>query len=127
MTEEQEAFSEETVNEEDDTRSAGAENVLLFLGQSLLPSPEGLSIRKSPRGDSVRLTLQVPSPDLGKVIGKGGRIANAIRAIVAVAGAKSGIETSVEFSDGRRPSGDRRGGRGGGGGRYQGSRPRRRD
>lgn len=115
------------INEEDDVRSEHAEAVLLFLGQSLVTKPDTLSVRKSVRGDSLKLTLNVPSSELGKVIGKGGRVANSIRTLVKVAGDRDGLETSVEFSDGRKPSGQ--GGRGGGGrGRSQGGRPpRRRD
>ncbi|MGC8466491.1 MAG: KH domain-containing protein [Acidimicrobiales bacterium] len=114
---------EPAMSEEDERRSEQIESLVTFLGQSLLPSTDGMSIRRSLRGDSLRLTVQVPSNDLGKVIGKGGRIANSIRTVVGVLGAKIGLETSIEFTDGRRPSG----GRGGGRGRGQGSRPRRRD
>ncbi len=106
----------------DTSRADGAENLLRFLASSLLMRDEDLTIRRSMRGESVKLTLQVPGSDLGKVIGKGGRIANAIRALVQVAGSKSELETQVEFSDGKKgPSrpGQRR--------PYgQGGRPRRR-
>ena len=106
----------------DTSRADGAENLLRFLASALLMRENDLTMKRSMRGDSVRLTLQVPGSDLGKVIGKGGRIANAIRALVQVAGAKSGLETQVEFSDGKKgPSrpGQRR--------PYgQGGRPRRR-
>ncbi len=86
----------------DTSRADGAENLLRFLASSLLMRESDLTTRRSMRGESVRLTLQVPGSDLGKVIGKGGRIANAIRALVQVAGAKSGLQTQVEFSDGKK-------------------------
>lgn len=86
----------------DTSRADGAESLLRFLATSLLLREDDFTIRRSMRGESVRLTLQVPGSDLGKVIGKGGRIANAVRALVQVAGAKNGLETHVEFSDGKR-------------------------
>lgn len=105
---------------EDDERLDQIESVVMFLGQSLVPHPEQVSIRRSVRGESVRFSVQVPTSDLGKVIGRGGRIANAIRTVAGVAGAKAGVQTSVEFSDGRRSQG-----RGGRGGRPGGNRQRR--
>lgn len=108
----------------DPSRGDSAENLLRFLAGSLLPNQDTMSIKRFFKGDNLKLTLEVAGPNLGKVIGKGGRIANSIRTLVQVAGAKNGLETYVEFSDGRR------GPKGGGNRRPYGNRgprpPRRR-
>ncbi|NNN16193.1 MAG: KH domain-containing protein [Acidimicrobiaceae bacterium] len=77
-------------------------NLLTYLGNALVSADGEVEVEWSRSGSAVKLTLYVPSPDMGKVIGKGGRIANAIRSLVRVAGAKEGVETTVEFSDTRQ-------------------------
>ncbi len=50
------------------------------------------------RGD-VRLSLHVAPDDMGKVIGRRGRVAQAIRTVVRAAGAREGVEVSVDIVD----------------------------
>ncbi len=76
-------------------------NLLTYLGHSMVSSNEEVEVEWTRSGNAVKFTVYVPSADMGKVIGKGGRIANAIRTLVRVAGAKDGVETSVEFSEAR--------------------------
>jgi predicted RNA-binding protein YlqC (UPF0109 family) len=75
----------------------------------------------------VKVSVTVPQGELGKVIGRGGRTATAIRTIVGAAAQRSGLSAQVEFSDGR-PGGGRGGrpSRGGNGGNRRGG-PRRDD
>ncbi|NNN11319.1 MAG: KH domain-containing protein [Acidimicrobiaceae bacterium] len=76
-------------------------NLLTYLGHSMVSANEAVEVEWTRTGNTVKFTVYVPSADMGKVIGKGGRIANAIRTLVRVAGAKDGVETSVEFSEAR--------------------------
>ena len=46
---------------------------------------------------TIQLRLEVASGDVGKVIGRGGRTARAIRDVVRAAGTRSGVVTSVEI------------------------------
>ena len=46
-----------------------------------------------------RLTVRVGRSDMGRVIGKRGRVAQAIRTVVRAAGAKDGIDAQVEIVD----------------------------
>lgn len=92
--EQQEVLSEDT--------EPMAMSLLAFLTKTLVPKDEPVEIKKTVQGSSLRLSVLVPSSELGKVIGRGGRIANSIRALVRVAGAREGYETSVEFSDRQR-------------------------
>ena len=49
--------------------------------------------------DRVRLEVRVGPEDMGRVIGKRGRVANAIRTIVRAAAVRDGVEVDVEFED----------------------------
>lgn len=74
----------------------------------------------------VKVTVTVPQGELGKVIGRGGRTATAIRTIVGAAAQRSGLSAQVEFSDGRPGGGRGRPSRGGNNGGRRGG-PRRDD
>ena len=56
-----------------------------FIAKSLVDHPEAVRVEKREEDDSVVITLSVDPDDTGKVIGKQGRIAKAIRAIVKAA------------------------------------------
>lgn len=68
-----------------------------YLVKALVDKPEEVSITQT-EGESVTiLEIRVASDDAGKVIGKEGRIANAIRTIVKAAGAKNKKRVTVEI------------------------------
>ena len=56
-----------------------------FIAKSLVDHPEAVSVTTREEDDSIVITLSVDPDDTGKVIGKQGRIAKAIRAIVKAA------------------------------------------
>jgi hypothetical protein len=56
--------------------------------RALVDDPEQVSVNKIEGERSIILEVRVAADDLGKVIGKGGRIANALRTLVRAAGAK---------------------------------------
>jgi len=60
-----------------------------FLAQSLVDDTDAVEIRTHERGDQTVIELQVAPADLGKVIGRQGRTARAIRTVLAAAGQKS--------------------------------------
>ena len=49
------------------------------------------------RRGTVSLEVQVADDDMGRVIGKRGRVANSIRTVVRAAAARDGVEVDVEF------------------------------
>jgi uncharacterized protein len=55
-------------------------------------------IEESQRGDTVYLNVLVAPGDMGKVIGRHGRIANAIRAVTNAAGAKENLRAVIDFN-----------------------------
>jgi uncharacterized protein len=58
-----------------------------------------LAVNTEERGDSVRFRIHVAPDDMGRVIGRRGRVAQAIRTVVAAAGARDGVQTSVDIVD----------------------------
>lgn len=68
-----------------------------YLAKSLVDSPEQVQIVEKTLNDTVILELTVAEGDMGKVIGKQGRIAKAIRTVVKAASAKSGKKYTVEI------------------------------
>ena len=80
-------------------RAATATAVLEFIATSLAEDPEAVSIEVSERQGKVVLSLSVGSNDMGRIIGRRGRTAQAIRALVGAAGARDGVTTSVDIVD----------------------------
>jgi predicted RNA-binding protein YlqC (UPF0109 family) len=75
-----------------------AEAVLLHLCQSVVTASDEVSIEASSVGDDrVRFDVSVNKDDMGRVIGRRGRVASAIRTVVSAAGSKDGVSTEVEF------------------------------
>jgi uncharacterized protein len=74
-----------------------AEAVLLHLCQAVVANPDDVSIEATANGDRVRLDVTVNDDDMGRVIGRRGRVASAIRTVVAAAASKDGVTTEVEF------------------------------
>jgi predicted RNA-binding protein YlqC (UPF0109 family) len=73
--------------------------VVTYLVTSITSDPEAVVINTEERGDSVRFRIHVAPEDMGRVIGRRGRVAQAIRTVVAAAGARDGVQTSVDIVD----------------------------
>jgi len=73
--------------------------VVTYLVNSIASEPDAVVINTEERGDSVRFRIHVAPDDMGRVIGRRGRVAQAIRTVVAAAGARDGVRTSVDIDD----------------------------
>jgi hypothetical protein len=80
-------------------RALTATAVLDFIAKSLAEDPSAVSVDVSERHDKVVLSLSVGPDDMGRIIGRRGRTAQAIRALVGAVGARDGITTSVDIVD----------------------------
>ena len=76
-----------------------ASSVLEYLARSVVDDPDGVQVDIDDGGGRVSLEVQVSDGDMGRVIGKRGRVANAIRTVVRAAAAQDGAEVDVEFVD----------------------------
>ena len=73
--------------------------VVTYLVNSIASDAEAVVINTEEQGDSVRFRIHVAPEDMGRVIGRRGRVAQAIRTVVAAAGARDGVQTSVDIVD----------------------------
>jgi hypothetical protein len=73
--------------------------LLEFLARSLVDHPEQVRVEEIETVDGVLLRLTVAKEDVGKVIGKQGRIARAIRTVVKASAVKDGRQATVEIVD----------------------------
>jgi predicted RNA-binding protein YlqC (UPF0109 family) len=76
-----------------------AEDVLAYLTRSVVEDPDAVNIDIEESGNRLKMTVTVGDGDMGRVIGRRGRIANAIRTIVRAAGTRDDVEVEVEFED----------------------------
>ncbi len=73
--------------------------VLDYLARAMTDDPDAVVIRREERRGSTILRLHVAPRDMGRVIGRRGRTAQAIRTLVAAAGARDGEQTVVDIVD----------------------------
>ena len=72
------------------------QELLTCVAKSLVDHPDQVVVRET-EGEAIILELSVADEDMGKVIGKQGRIAKAIRVVVKAAAAKTNKKVSVEI------------------------------
>jgi len=86
--------------DDEDRPSAGrAGDVLAFLATQIVDDPESVKIETSSARNGVKLSLRVNPEDMGKIIGRRGRVAQSIRSVVRAAGAGDGIDVLVDIVD----------------------------
>ncbi|AYO30440.1 MAG: uncharacterized protein PWR06_153 [Thermoanaerobacteraceae bacterium] len=68
-----------------------------YIAKALVDHPENVAVNQVEGEQSIILELKVDPEDMGKVIGKQGRIAKAIRTVVKAAAAKDGKRVVVEI------------------------------
>lgn len=70
-----------------------------FIGKSLADNPDQIRVETSDKGYETVYMLYVAPEDMGRLIGKGGRIAKAIRTVVKASAIKSGVQVHVEINE----------------------------
>jgi predicted RNA-binding protein YlqC (UPF0109 family) len=74
--------------------------VLEYVARNIVDDPDGVFVETSERrAGEVELRLHVSPSDMGKVIGRRGRVAQALRQVVAAAGTKEGVRASLDIVD----------------------------
>lgn len=76
---------------------ADTEGLVRYLIESLVDDPESVSIAMTENGDSIRFEVTLHADDVGKVIGRGGRIIKAIRTLARAAGSTEGRMVDVDI------------------------------
>ena len=72
--------------------------LVLFIAKSLVDNPDAVSVETKQDGDYTVIELHVAEGDMGKVIGKQGRIAKAIRTVVKAASVRENKMYIVEIA-----------------------------
>ncbi|NLJ65479.1 MAG: KH domain-containing protein [Christensenellaceae bacterium] len=70
-----------------------------FMAKSLVTKPEEVTIQETESSEGIILELRVATEDMGKVIGKQGRIAKAIRTVVKASTGRDDKPVFVEIVD----------------------------
>ena len=73
------------------------EELVEYLARGLVDKPDDVRVVRAERDGSVVLELHVHPDDVGKVIGRQGRIARALRTIVRASGARSNERALLEI------------------------------
>ena len=71
--------------------------LLEYIAKNLVDDPDAVEVTQTGDEDNIQLHLRVSPEDMGKVIGRGGRTARAIRTVVRAAATTSGVNISVEI------------------------------
>ena len=70
-----------------------------FIAKSLVDHPEEVQVRQSGGGSRVRIELSVNKEDMGRVIGKSGKVANSIRTLLRVAAEREGKQATLDVME----------------------------
>lgn len=72
-------------------------DALLFLVRALVDHPDGVQVEEEVQGDRIRFRLHVQPDDMGRVIGRQGRNAKAIRSVMRAIAEREGKRVTVEI------------------------------
>ena len=72
---------------------------LLYVAKNLVDQPDAVRVTQTESEEGIQLELHVASEDMGKVIGRQGRIAKEIRTIVKTVAQRSGERVTVDIVD----------------------------
>lgn len=84
---------------ENSTNGGSMKEFIEYIAKQLVDQPENVVIEEETKDEMLVLKLKVAQPDIGKVIGKRGRTAFALRTLVAAVGKKSGKKVALEIVD----------------------------
>ena len=73
--------------------------LLLYMAKNLVDNPDAVSVNEISNEDGKVLELRVAPEDMGKVIGRQGRIAKEIRTIIKTVAQRDGEKVTVEIVD----------------------------
>jgi uncharacterized protein len=76
-----------------------ARAVLDYIARSLAGEPDAVVVETDESSRGLRFRIHVAPGDMGRMIGRRGRVAQAIRTLVRVAGSREGVDTNVDFVD----------------------------
>jgi uncharacterized protein len=79
--------------------TAALEEMIAVLARGLVETPDEVEVRSREDRDRTVFELMVPDGQRGQVIGRGGRIAHALRTVTQAAGRSQGIRAALDIVD----------------------------
>lgn len=70
-----------------------------YIARSLVDDPTQVMVGQRKKGESTEISLRVAREDMGRVIGRNGRVANAIRVLLQVAATQDGKRAFLQISE----------------------------
>ena len=89
----------DTVSDHNSVPAPVASAVLEHIVKSIVDDPDAVRIDHSENRGKIRLEVRVADGDLGRVIGRRGRTAQSIRAVVRAAATRDEVEVDIDFED----------------------------
>ena len=86
-------------NHDDTVAVPNAEAVLEYLVRSVVDDPDAVNVELDDGGRRPALNVTVGDGDMGRVIGKRGRVAQSIRTVTRAAAVRDDVEIDIEFLD----------------------------
>jgi predicted RNA-binding protein YlqC (UPF0109 family) len=74
-------------------------DLIEFIAKSLVDHPEEVQVKQSGGGSRTRIELSVNKDDMGRVIGKSGKVANSIRTLLRVAAEREGKQATLDVME----------------------------
>ena len=71
--------------------------LLEYLAREIVDEPDAVEVTETEDDRGLLLSLRVAPEDMGKVIGRGGRTARALRSVIRAAGTRKGVHAAVEI------------------------------
>lgn len=81
-------------------QSAAIESLANFVGYmvgNLVDNPDAVTIKPEQLGQNVHIKIIVPEEEMGRVIGRQGRIARSMRTLVTIAAARKGLRANLDI------------------------------
>lgn len=70
-----------------------------YMARNLVDEPNNVRVETRQRGRIITVQLTVPPDEMGKVIGRQGRIARSMRTILTIAASRHGLRASLDIND----------------------------
>ena len=93
----EEPNTEETSAEKTNAEKTNMKELIEYIARSIVDAPDDVVVTEETDEHGIILKLQVADEDKGRVIGKQGRIAEAMRTLIRVKAAKAGTRATLEI------------------------------
>lgn len=74
-------------------------SLIEYIARSLVDDPTQVEVAERHRGNSTEIRLRVAKQDMGRVIGRQGRVANALRTLLQVSAAREGKRANLQITE----------------------------